>query len=279
MAPLSSVTVAGRSPAHVKVRRSPVSTNSISWSLYSGIEVEPRARAQRVGVMGLVDVVRPGRGEVEAMDGVAFADLRHREDAPAGLVGVLDALSLGVGDRGEHPQQAVFVTGARPALRDLEGALRDGEVAEAVPGVLGPPAAADVGDADRPLARVEGDRIERGAGDRGRALRELERRRAPGVADPRVVERRPVHRCQAPARVEVVGQAALGLHRIGIDLDPVGAGDRAAGRETVRVEAAARGVRERDTVPAHREAEGPAPEARVVDRADRAGSRPPGCRA
>ena len=59
-----------------------------------------------------------------------------------------------------------------------------------------------------------------------------------------MVERRPVHRRQAPACVEVVGKAALGLHRVGIDLDPVGAGDRRPS-EAARLEAAARGVGER----------------------------------
>src|SRR5262245_11510450 len=158
--------------------------------------MEARTRAQRVGVEGRVEVVRPGRGEIKAVRRIPFADLRHRVDAMARLVDVFDPPAFGAGERGKLPREAILVAGSSPALLDLERALRDGEAARAVPGILRTPAAAVVGDAHRALARVEGDRIERGAGRSRRALRELEPGPDPAVADARVVERRPAHHRQ-----------------------------------------------------------------------------------
>ena len=123
--------LAGRSPCHVSVRRSPGLDELELHEPRIRIEVEPRSRAERIGVERLVEAIAVGRVELEAMRRVAFADLRDARDPAAGLIAVLDALALGVGDRGQQPEGRVRIPRARPALRDFEGALRNAELADA----------------------------------------------------------------------------------------------------------------------------------------------------
>ncbi len=234
---------------------------------------KPGRVAERIDVTGRVEPRSVLDVVVESMERILSPNRSHLLDATT-RVGVLDAFALGVDDRRESGSH-VLVAGSGPAAGSVESIT---DAHQPVSGVLDlRHAAGPIADRGDPSVHLVGDREDRLTVTGSHALIDRDRARLSGdhlrcIGEPWILRAGVVDGAETGIGGELVGESALGLHRVRIDDHPDGSGNRVARREGRGVVGDAGRIHEAGAVVADVEAPEPLLGCGVVGGADFAGA-------